>query len=138
MKIYRGDYSDKFEIKPWLRSRYGFQCLFFTTDIALARLYAIHAAWERRMITGGCVYEAEINHLWVYQYDFEGKDTHWYDFRNTIHTFRDFKHKAVRISNLYDYPNKSLMRLELTDIVAVFDFQVIENLKIKELNIWKS
>lgn len=137
MKIYRGDYSEKFEVKPWLRSRYGFHCLFFTTDIALARLYAIHAAQERRMLEGGSVYEAEINDLFVFSYDFGGKNTYGIEFRNMMHTFRDFKYKAVRLYNLYDYPSQKFFRMELTDVVAVFDIQVIENLKIKESNIWK-
>lgn len=137
MKIYRGDYSEKFEVKPWLRSRYGFHCLFFTTDIALARLYAIHAAQERRMLEGGSVYEAEINDLWIYPFDFGGQSSFGADFRNMIHTFRDFKQKAVRIFNLYDYPSQKSIRMERTDVVAVFDFQIIQNLKLKELNIWK-
>jgi len=138
MKLYRGDWNNEFQVKEWIRSRYGFQALFFTTDLALARLYAIHAAQERRMPGAGAVYEAEVNDLWVFKYDFQGKSAyHGPEFRNMIHTFKQFNHKAVQVYNVVDYPNKSMMRLEYTDVVVVFDYKIIENLRCIDSKIWQ-
>lgn len=136
MNIYRGDYNANFEIKPWIRSRYGFQALFFTTEVALARLYAIHAAKQRQMPGAGAVYEAEVNDLWVYTYDFGGKCSYGPDFRNMIHTFRDFNHKAAHITNVLDYPDKSMVRIETSDIVVIYDLAIINNLTRVDQKIW--
>lgn len=136
MELYRGDAKPDFEVKPWIRSRYSISALFFTPDIDLARLYAIHHAKEYRSIHKGSVYMCEINNMWLFTHDFQGKSSYSAEFRNLIHTFHQFRHKAALIKNVLDYPSKDLIRYQTADIVVVFDFDIIESLKQVQTNIW--
>jgi hypothetical protein len=137
MELYRGDLKGNFEVKDWLRSRYGIRALFFTPDLDLARLYAIHHARQAKQSHKGTVYMCEINDFHLFPYDFGGKSSYSPDFRNMVFTFRDFNYKAALIKNVLDYPTKELIRYESSDIVVVYDFSVIQNLRIVQTNVWQ-
>jgi len=138
MIIYRGDLIESFEIKPWKRSRYGFHALFFTTDLQLARMYAIHHAQEAGKPGAGAVHQAEVHDFYVYPYDFQGKHSYGAEFRNLMHTLQQFQHKALIINNVIDYPKQSMIRYEPTDVVVILDLEIITNLKCIETNIWQA
>ncbi len=135
MELYRGELKDDWKPKQWLRSRYGITALFWTTDVHLARLYAIHQTKTRGLTHKGYVYMCEINDLWCFQYDYDNRSSYGPDFRNLIYTFRDFRHKAVLIKNVIDFPSRDLMRIEASDIVVVYDFDIIQNLKLVQSEI---
>jgi hypothetical protein len=116
----------------------AYQHCFFTTNYKLARLYSIHIAKQFGGAFGhGAVFSAQINDLWLYQYDFGGKSSYGPEFRNIIFTFRDFNHKAVLIKNVVDYPSKDMMLFESSDIIVVFDFSILDQLTVRETNIYQ-
>jgi hypothetical protein len=137
MEVYRGDLKNNFTIKPWLKSRYGIPALFFTPDIDLARLYAIHHARQARLSHKGSVYMFDINNFYLFSMDFGGNSSYGPEFRNMIYTLRDFNYKAALIKNVLDYPSKELIRYQSSDIVVVYDFSIIMDLKLVQTDIWQ-
>ena len=134
MIVYRGSSRDDFKIEKWKRSRYGFNALFFASDLYLAKLYAHHRADEEYKRTGGFVYEFEIPD-YLHSVDYGGKLSYNSDFRNLIHKlFRD-GHKGVIIKNAIDYPSKKLFRPTLCDIIVIFDFDIIKSFKLIQSNV---
>ena len=134
MIVYRGSSRDDFKIEKWKRSRYGFNALFFASDLNLAKLYAQHRADEENKRNGGFVYEFEIpDYLKVV--DYGGKISYSIDFRNLMYKLHNEDHKGVIIKNVYDYPSKKLFSLENSDVIVIFDFDIIKSFKVIQSNV---
>jgi hypothetical protein len=129
MIVYRGSSTKDFKIKKWVRSRYGLRCLFFASNIELAKLYAIHRANEMYLRDGGFVHEVEIQG-YIKEYDFGHAISYSNDFRNLIYKLHREGHKIVRIINVFDYPSKKLMRPTGSDVIVVFDYECIKSFKL--------
>jgi len=134
MIVYRGSSRDDFKIEKWKRSRYGFNALFFASDLYLAQLYAHHRADEEYKRSGGCVYKFEIPD-YLYSVDYGGKLSYSSDFRNLIFKLFREGHKAVVIKNVIDYPSKKLFRPNFSDVIVVFDFDIIKSFKLIQKNV---
>lgn len=134
MKLYRGSSSENFEVKKHVRSRYGFNALFFTTSLELARLYAHHLAREKRNWKGGFVYEFEIPEPYK-KINYEGAITHSSHFRNLMFKLYREDLKSAIIENCYDYPSKELVRYINSEVVVVFDLDLIKQFKLIESNV---
>ena len=134
MKLYRGSSSANFEVKKHVRSRYGFNALFFTTDIELARLYAHHLAREKRNWKGGFVYEFDIPEPYK-KVDYKGAISYSSHFRNLMYELYREDLKSAIITNCYDYPSKDLVRYIKSDLVVVYDLELIKNFELIESNV---
>jgi hypothetical protein len=134
MIVYRGSSRDNFKIEKWKRSRYGFKALFFASDIELAKLYAQHRADEEGKRNGGFVYESEIID-YLHSVDYGNKTSYSNDFRNLMYKLYREGHKGVIIKNVFDYPSKKLMRHNVSDVIVVFDFDIIKSFKLIQSNV---
>lgn len=134
MKLYRGSSSSDFEVKKHVRSRYGFNALFFTTSLELARLYAHHLAREKRNWKGGFVYEFDIPTPYK-KINYKNGITHSRHFRNLMYELHREDINSAIIENCYDYPSKDLVRYIDSDLVVVFDLDSIKNFKLIEENV---
>lgn len=123
MIVYRGDSSNQWSIKPWLKSRYKFPALFFTTNIELAKLYSLH---KTNLKSNSFIYEASIIGE-VPSVDFLFMDTFTYSFKNLVTDSYKNRMKCLRICNCIDYPSERLKVSYRSDIIAVFDFSSIKN-----------
>jgi hypothetical protein len=121
MKIYRGDNTRNFKVNKRTNSRYGFPALFFSTKVDLARLYA-----EYKALDGGdaTVYKFDTI-MAMPSVDFNGKESYSGEFVDLIHRLKGSGAKAVRITNVFDYPSQDFKGNNNSDIVAIFDFSVI-------------
>ena len=124
MIVYRGSSRDDFKIEKWKRSRYGFNALFFASDLNLAKLYAQHRADEEYKRNGGFVYEFEIPD-YLHSVDYGGKISYSNDFRILMYKLQREGHKGVIIKNVYDYPSKKLFSLKMSNVIVIFDFDII-------------
>lgn len=134
MIVYRGDSSSDFQVSKARRSRYGVPALFFSNKIKLAQLYATHFAIENHLPNGGFVYEAEINAS-IPTINYEGGATYSGQFRNLIYRLYQQGYPVARLTNVIDYPSKKLMKPCCDDIIVVFDFSRILNIRLIEQNV---
>ena len=44
-------------------------------------------------------------------------------------------HKGVIIKNVYDYPSKKLMSFNLSDVIVIFDLDIIKSFKLIQSNV---
>ena len=123
MTVYRGDNNGSFKVEKKHNSRYGFPALFFSTKEELARMYATYKARE-----GGepYVYAYDIAHN-MQEIDFKGRESYSLEFVNLIHDLKRSGVKAVRITNVFDYPSQDFKGNNSSDVVAVFDLSLINN-----------
>jgi hypothetical protein len=128
MKVYRGDFSDKFEVKHYVRSRYGIPALFFTPDKDLARLYGQWYNRQRAVLHKECIYMCEIPDQYLFDTDFRGQPSYSPEFRNLIYTLKSFKIRSGLIRNVVDFPDQSTAYYQSSDIIVVFDFSLISGL----------
>ena len=112
MIVFHGHNKDEFVIQKHINSRYGFPCLFFSSNINLALNY------------GKNVIKLDISPIKTI--DFKGKISHSLEFRNLIYSLRNENSKSVLIKNVYDRPNDTAS-LEFGDILVVFDLITIQN-----------
>ncbi len=134
MKFYRGDASEEFKVKRFKTSRYGFNALFFTTNIEVARLYASHRAKEEGKYNGGFVYEFELpeaDHI----IDYQNKITYSPNFRNLMYTLNKTELDSVYLENTFDYPSKELIKYIKSDLLVIFNLDLIKKYKLIESNI---
>lgn len=129
MKVYRGDLQDNFKVDLLKKSRYGFPALFFATKIDLAKLYAAKAASDFNTQSNGCIYECTISDF-IPVIDLNGEFSYSFKFRNLIHRLYRDKIKIVRITNVIDYPSDDYLKIIHSDIIVVYDFNQIKNLKL--------
>ena len=134
MIVDRGSSRDDFKIEKWKTSRYGFHALFFASDLELAKLYAQHRADEERKRNGGFVYEFEIPD-YLHSVDYGNKISYSNDFRNLMYKLYREDHKGVIIKNVYDYPSKKLMSFNLSDVIVIFDLDIIKSFKLIQSNV---
>lgn len=134
MIVYRGSSSSDFTIQKWKKSRYGFNALFFASEINLAQLYAHHRAEEEYKQNGGYVYKFEILDC-LYTIDYGGKTSYSSDFRNMIFKLFRNGHKGVIIKNIIDYPSKKFFRPNFSDVIVVFDFNIIQSFELIQKNV---
>lgn len=117
MRVYHGSHIEKFIPNQTLNSRYGMPVLFFTGNKRLAKMYQTKK---------GKVYQAEIFPNKII--DFKGELSYSNRFRNLIHKLYQKDYPVVLIREVYDRPNSNF-QLEKADIMVVFDFSKILNLK---------
>lgn len=136
MDIYRGSSSKDFEVKKHIQSRYGFNALFFTSSIELARMYAVHHAQIKGTSNGGFVYEFFMPRpRKVIDYNFG--ITYSRHFRNMIYELHAKKWKSVIIANCYDSPSEKTKKYIINDLVVLFDLDLIKGYKRIESNVKK-
>ncbi len=134
MTVYRGDASSNFEVKN-IPSRYGFKALFFTNNLQVSRMYAHHLAHEKRNWKGGAVYEFNIPEPSKI-IDFKDEVTHSRIFRNLIFDLHKQEVNSALITNCFDYPKLTEnITILSSDIVVVFDFELINDYKLIESNV---
>ena len=85
MIYYFGTHIENFNVDENKRSRYGFACLFFTSDFDVAKLYAKHHA-ETNNKKKGFVFKVELKSF-LEKIDYKGNVTHSSHFRNLIFDF---------------------------------------------------
>lgn len=129
MLAYKGSSSAIFKIDKSMPSRYGIKCLFFASNVELAKLYAIHHCNTARSFAGGYVHKIEISDP-VNEYDFNHGSSYCKEFRNLVYSLFKQNHKAVRIINVFDYPSEKLMYHNGSDVIIVFDFSCIQSVNI--------
>jgi len=134
MKVYMGSSKEDFKIQSWKSSRYGFNALVFSSDLYLAQLYAHHKADEEFKRNGGFVYEFELPD-YLHIIDYGGKLSYSSDFRNLMFKLFREGHKGVVIKNVIDYPSKRLFCPNYSDIIVVFDFDIIKSFKLIQKNV---
>jgi hypothetical protein len=134
MIVYKGSSRDDFKIEKWKRSRYGFNALFFASNIELAKLHAQHEADEENKINGGFVYEFEIQG-YLHSIDYGYKISYSSDFENLMYKLYREGHKGVIIKNIFVYPSKKLTTLNLSDVIVIFDFDLIKSFKLIQRNV---
>jgi hypothetical protein len=135
MIFYHGNCIADFEINRFKDSRYGFPALFLTTNIELARLYAL---WHYRQTWahgGGMVYEIEVNIGFCDVTDWGGHNSYTPDFRNKIRYWQQCGHSGLLLQNVVDYPHKSLRVPLLSDILVVYKLDNIKQIILSESKI---
>jgi hypothetical protein len=133
MKVFRGSSSNRFIIRRWFKSRYGFPCLFFASKPEHAALYADFWSKESGKNNHGFIHEAEITGF-VHEVDYGGGTSYAPKFRNLIYKLKSQNLDAVRIKNVFDYPSPDLMVHTGSDVIVVFNFKVISSVKLLEAN----
>jgi hypothetical protein len=127
MKAYHGTNITDFKISKIKNSRYGFPVLFFATDISLAKLYGEYHA-SKAYLKGFKVFEAELP-THCNTVDFKNKNSYCAEFNNLIVNSKKQNVKILKIVNVIDSPSKEFFKLNNSDIIAVFDFDLINELK---------
>ena len=122
MKVYRADTKNDFKLLNHVNSRYGFNALFFTTNIELAEKYA------ESFNNKGTIYEFELNPI-LDSVDYKGRISHSSHFRSLIHRLYKEGKSSVIIKNVYDYPSFKSYYPNKSDLIVVFDFSEIISLK---------
>lgn len=111
-----------------MKSRYGFPCLFFSSEPVLAMLYASHKA----SFSGnkfGFLYKVKIQNCFD-TIDFHGKTSYSIEFKQLIIKLKKQGFLAVKITNVLDYPSNELRVHNNSDILVVFDFSLIESIEL--------
>jgi hypothetical protein len=126
MKYYHGSSQHDLKLDAGRPSRYGFPALFLASNLDLAVQYAWHNADQVVGNSAGYVYEFEMDPI-AKVVDFKNEITHNSHFRNLIYRLQSQKHSAVRISNALDYPSVKFKQKHYSDIVIVFDFQLLKD-----------
>jgi hypothetical protein len=132
MKLFRGDLRANFEPKQWMRGRYGFTALFWSTSCEVATTYAHFHAHAMGQTHKGFVHMCEIDERYLIPYHFKSSPSYSPEFRNLIHTLHQFRHQAAIIHDVIDYPSKEFKLFTPSSVVVVFDFSLITNLYLME------
>ena len=115
MIFYHGHNKDSnFKIENHISSRYGFPCMFFASNIELAKNYASNSDNI-----------VQIDFIPNHIIDYQKKRTFSNEFRNLIYQLRNEGHDSVLIKNVFDNPDANYM-LELSDILVVFNLDIIK------------
>jgi hypothetical protein len=132
MKVYHGNCINNFTINRFQNSRYGLKALFATPNIELARLYAVYHYRQSYQNAGGYIYSFDIDDEF-FLLDYQGKLSYTSEFRRMI--YENSKSDVLYIKNVIDYPHKSMRQFNLSDIVAIFNFDVINHIELIEKNV---
>lgn len=125
MLYYHGNNEKDFTVNPHKNARYGFPALFFTPNIDLARLYAVHHYRKTQRHGGGFVYAIELPDTLACTRDWQNQSTHTPQFKNLICQAATGHIDLLQIKNCLDYPSKELRLLAISDILVCFDTQII-------------
>ena len=128
MDLFHGTYNPDLRLLPSVRSRYGFRAFFCTPDRSLAEKYArFHA---KTGVTGsGHLYQVKLPGIF-HTIDFKSRDSYSSAFRNLIFRLYWEVTHPVRIINVYDSPGKDFPHLQRTEVIVVFDFSYVKELKL--------
>lgn len=131
MNFYHGTSTENLKIERHITSRYGFACMFFSNEIQLASLFAKSVSSKKKQ-NNGFIYELQFS-LFSKVIDYKNGVTYSADFRNLI--FKLFKegYSSVLIKNAFDYPCDNFKDLIKSDILVIFDLDVIGELKLNEI-----
>lgn len=110
MKFYHGFKGKELLINKNINSRYGFPCLFFSTEIELANQYS-----EGNILT--------IEYTPSKEVDFNSKVSYSLEFRNLILKLRNEHHISALIKNVYDRENENKQLIK-SDILVIFVFPI--------------
>ena len=105
-----------------------------TQDIELARLYAKCRAEDERIWTGGFVYETEVPDF-LKKIDFNDGRAHSSNFRNGIYKLKDSGIVGAHFVNIVDYPSEDYMTHKSSDVVVVFELNLLGEFRLVESNI---
>jgi hypothetical protein len=137
MNVYRGDYSNEWQIEHLKKSRYGMPALFWSNDINVASMYADYHA-KSNYLPCGYVYACKLPILPICTVNYNYKYSYGAEFRNLIYSLHRLKHNWVCIKNVLDVPSKEYLSPIVADIYVCFNPGAIGSMELVKSvpNLW--
>ena len=124
MKFYHGSQTKHLKIETHIKSRYGFTAFFGTPNKDLAIQYAYHSFLKYNQ---GYLYSFEF-FCEPFIVDFKNSVSHSLVFRNLVCQLQKEHHESVLIKNVIDYPSENLATYKPSEILIIFNLELIQNL----------